>query len=191
MDFHIGAYQVPTKIYGTMARTAVLSPANLSDMPTNWTFPWRELWRNNRIDGLTIVKMSIEDEVWGLVQYGIFPRNNPSIVVIDHLETNPVNRGKQSPRLVEPVGKWLIWYCVNVGLKLISQSNLGDERLVLLFSKPRAFEYYDSKIGMNYQGTKYLSPGEKVHEFIFTQQGAFEYSTSQQEIWGSPTPIDS
>lgn len=191
MNFDIGAYQVPTKIYGEMARKAILSPAGLSDMPTNWAFPWRELWRANRFDGLAIAKMSIENEVYGLVQYGAFPRNNPSFVMIDHLETNPINRGKTAQRLVEPVGKWLIWYCVNVGLKLVSLSNLSDQRLILLFSKAPAFEYYDSKIGMSYQGTKYLSPGEKVHEFIFTQKGAFEYSASQQKIWGSPTPVDS
>ncbi|WP_017653168.1 hypothetical protein [Fortiea contorta] len=120
MDSDIGAYHVPVKIEGEKVKNALLSPAQLSDMPKNWTYPWTEIWNNNRTERLTIVKMSVESELWGLVQYGIFPKNNPSIVVIDNLETNPLCRGKKTIRLVEPVGKWLIWYCVNVELKIVS-----------------------------------------------------------------------
>jgi hypothetical protein len=191
MESDIGLYHVPVKIEGEIGKQALLSPANLSDMPKDWTYPWVELWRANRTDGLTIVKMSTEDNIWGLVQYGVFPKSNPSVVVIDNLETNPISRGKKINRLVEPVGKWLVWYCVNVGLKLVSQSNSPDEILLLLFSRAGAFEYYNDKIGMSYRGTKDLSAGEKVHEFVFTRKEAFEYSVSQQTNWGSPTPVNS
>lgn len=190
MESNIGAYQVPVKIKGNMEGKALIFSANSFDMPTNWTFPWDELWRSNRIDGLTIVKMTVEDELCGLVQYGIFPKKNPSIVVIDNLETNPHSRGKEANRLVEPVGKWLVWYCVNVGLQLVSQNNSPNEPLVILFSKAEAFEYYYSKVRMTYRGTKYLDVGEKVHDFMFTREGALEYSTRQQEIWGSATPVN-
>ncbi|MHC5863239.1 MAG: hypothetical protein ACYTXK_40930, partial [Nostoc sp.] len=101
-----------------------------------------------------------------------------------NLESNPISRGRIPNRLVEPVGKWLIWYCVNVGLQHCPES----EKLVLLFSKAGAFDYY-RKIGMTYKATVDLSPGEKVHEFEFTREGAIEYSLRQEKSYGNPTLI--
>lgn len=183
---NIGTYCVSVRTQKTINQKAILAPAQASDMPKDWTFPWVDIWRSSRTEGQAIIKISVENQVWGLVQYGLYPKNNHQFVAIDSLEANPISRGKNANRLIEPVGKWLIWYCVNVGLQHCS----GVEKLVFLFSKAGAFDYYDKKIRMKYTSTVDLGAGEKVHAFEFTRIAAIEYSQLHEKIWGSPTVID-
>ncbi len=181
---HIGSYQVPVKA-GGLEKSAILTPAIAHALPTNWTFPWTSLWETCGSEGLGIVQLVLEEQVWGLVRYGVFPKDTQKFVLIEHLEAHPASRGSTANRLVEPVGKWLIWYCVNVGLQHCS----GDEKLVFLFSKAPAFEYYSSKIQMEYKRTVDLSPGEKVHAFEFSRISATAYSQRQEKTWGTPQPF--
>lgn len=166
---------------------AVLTPATANDMPANWSFPWPELCQAASREGQNIIKLVVEEQVWGLVQYGVYPKPKaPVFVEIDHLETNPVSRSSIANRLIEPVGKWLLWYCVNVGLQHCS----GDSQLVFLFSRAKAFGYYRNKVQMEYIDSVDLGAGEKVHAFKFSRTSAKAYSQQQEERWGVPSAFD-
>lgn len=163
---------------------AVITPAYANDMSANWSFPWPELWQAASLEGQNSIKLVVAEQVWGLVQYGVYPKPKaPVFVGIDHLETNPISRGSITNRLVEPVGKWLLWYCVNVGLQHCS----GDEKLVFLFSKAKAFGYYKNKVQMEYKNSVDLGAGEKVHAFKFSRTSATAYSQQQEKLWGVPS----
>ncbi|MBG1263241.1 hypothetical protein [Nostoc commune] len=41
----IGSYRVRILTQERGEQEAVISPATVDDMPSNWTFRWKELWR--------------------------------------------------------------------------------------------------------------------------------------------------
>jgi len=184
---HIGKYLVPVKTKGASSQLAMLAPASIDDMPEDWNFPWVDIWKASNREGLIVIKMVFEDKIWGLVEYGIFPPKKNELVLITHIETNPLSRGKIPNRLVKPVGQWLIWYCVKVGLHYCS----GIEKRLLLFAKAGIFDYYYRIIGMHHDKTVDLSPGEKVHAFEFSEASALKYSQSLESECGMPIQIDS
>jgi hypothetical protein len=77
-------------------------------------------------------------------------------------------------RLVEPIGKWLLWYCYNVGINFCLGTDGEDTPLVLVFSKPKSFNYYKEKIGLTYKNSIRLAQGE-VYAFTDSRKRAKEY----------------
>ncbi|AFZ26954.1 hypothetical protein Cylst_4902 [Cylindrospermum stagnale PCC 7417] len=187
-SINIGSYEVSVKFLGIRQQIGIVTQALAEDMPTDWTFPWTDLWRTCNSEKMNIVKLSTGKELWGLVRFAIHPNlDKPSLVLIDTLEANPVSRGSNADRLLEPIGKWLLWYCADLALQRCS----GDEeKLLYLFSKAKTFVYYKDKARMEYVNTVELGPGEKVHAFKFSRQSATAFSRNLENLWGTPRPIN-
>ncbi|BAZ15741.1 hypothetical protein NIES4071_76130 [Calothrix sp. NIES-4071] len=181
----IGSYQVNVQIESTQRQLALLSSATEQDMPTNWTFHWHRLWENTDFECQNIVKLSYGNQIWGLVKYGIYPYpGEPRYIEIEQLEANPISRGSLEKRFIEPVGKWLIWYAIQVGMKFcVTQPGVP---LVVLVSLDDAVSYYRDKIQMEYLGTATIAPGEDGFGFRFFHQEAIEFCQKHQSTWGVP-----
>ncbi|BAY16099.1 hypothetical protein NIES21_19220 [Anabaenopsis circularis NIES-21] len=187
-NINIGSFEVSVKFQGIRQSIGIVTQALAEDMPTNWTFPWQDLWRVCNSEGMNIVKLSTREEVWGLVRFAILPNpHKPKFVLIDNLEANPVSRGAKADRLLEPIGKWLLWYCTNLALQRCSGD---DEKVLYLFSKAKAFVYYRDKAQMEYVDTIELGAGEKVHAFKFSRQSATTFSRNLENLWGTPKPAN-
>ncbi|NCS33926.1 MAG: hypothetical protein GPJ14_06330 [Microcystis aeruginosa G11-01] len=90
-------------------------------------------------------------EVIGLISFAI--DGSPSLITIENLEVNPVTQGNQKQRrLAEPVGKWLIWYCIRMGLPICTQKN----PFIILFATSNSKLYYQRTIGMTYKSSMSL-----------------------------------
>jgi hypothetical protein len=187
---HIGAYQVSVKIKDVNNQTAVLTPATADDMPTDWSFDWPGFCHKTDFDCENIVKLVYEKQIWGLVRYGLYPYpGSPKFLEIEHLETNPTSRGQKTERLIEPVGKWLIWYAVQVGLRYCSED--VSERLIELVSLEEAFTYYRDIIQMQYLAPTTIAPGEDGYVFKFSRTEARAFCNRQEIDWGVPSSFDS
>ncbi|MFM6349535.1 MAG: hypothetical protein ACKPFK_31010, partial [Dolichospermum sp.] len=113
-----------------------------------WIFPWEdELRQSAKSEKRILVKFEYEKKILGLLSYVVGTSQNS--LVIEHLETEQ----NIKDRLVEPVGKWLLWYCYKVGISFCLGKDLEDIPLILVFSKPKAFNYYKEKIGMTYKSS--------------------------------------
>jgi hypothetical protein len=187
---HIGSYHVSVKIKDVNNQRAVLTPAKAEDMPIDWSFDWPGLWQRSDFDCQNIVKLVYEEQIWGLVRYGLYLYpGSPTFLEIEHLETNPTSRGQATERLIEPVGKWLIWYAVQVGLRYCSEG--GSERLIELVSLEEAFTYYRDIIQMQYLAPTTIAPGEDGYVFKFSRTEARAFCNRQEIDWGVPSSSDS
>lgn len=181
----IGSYQVNVTIESVGQQLALLSPAKKQDMPTNWTFNWRVLWENTDFECQNIIKLSYGNQVWGLIKYGVYPYpGEPSFVEIEQLEANPTSRGGLEKRFIEPIGKWLIWYAVKVGIQFCLI--LPETPLIILVSLNDAVSYYRDKIQMEYLGTATIAPGEDGYAFRFFQREAINFCQQHESIYGVP-----
>lgn len=185
----IGSYRVRVLTQAAGEQEAVISPARVDDMPNSWTFSWQELWQRTNFDLQNIVKLVYEQQVWGLIRYSVFPYpGSPETLEIEQLEANPVSRGQQANRLIEPIGKWLIWYATQVGLRYCS-GGVSDTP-VLLVSLDSAVDYYRDIIEMQYVGAINIAPGEDGYVFKFSTDNAAAFCQRQESQWGVPTPLD-
>lgn len=184
----IGSYLVPIRVLSTGMQTAVLTPATASDMPADWSCDWVSLWINTDFDCQNIVKLVYDNQLWGLVKYGLYPYpGSPETLEIENLETNPSNRGQLNIRLIEPVGKWLIWYATQVSLQYCS-GGLNDTAIFLV-SLESAIDYYRDIIEMQYIGATTIAPGEDGYAFKFSKSGATGFCQRVEAQWGVPAPL--
>ncbi|MBE9224260.1 hypothetical protein IQ264_02080 [Phormidium sp. LEGE 05292] len=181
----IGSYRVRVMTQAAGEQEAVITPATVDDMPTNWTFNWQELWRRTDFDLQNIVKLVYNQQIWGLIRYTVFPYPGlPETLEIEQLETNPISRGLQADRLIIPIGKWLIWYATQLGLRYCSGG--VRDTLIVLVSVDSAFDYYRDIIEMEYVGATNIAPGEDGYVFKFSRENAFTFSQRQERQWGVP-----
>jgi hypothetical protein len=185
----IGSYQVKVQIESTVEETAFLSFATIEDMPTDWDFDWLSLWQNTSFECQNIIKLVYEGEVWGLVRYGLYPYPGfPKYLEIEHIEAHPTSRGEVAERFIEPIGKWLIWYAIKVGLK--SCQTEPDDPLVILSAVEKAVAYYRNKVEMEYVGVAPSAPGEDLYGFRFSRKAAAVFCQRQEREWGVPQLFD-
>lgn len=197
---NIDNYYVEIETERLDKQLALLSPALRSDLPKKrkknpiegWDFDWDYLWLRTDFRAEDIIKLTYDRSLFGLVRYGLYtvPRQpNPEIyfLEIEQLEANPLSRGQQQlKRLIKPIGKWLIWYCVKVALKYGHQDN--DKPLITLSSYPEAIDYYREVIGMELIGVTNSAPGEDLYGFRFQRQQAEEFIIKQELSYGLPRP---
>ena len=164
---------------------AFLEEALEIDMPSmsqkGWRCNWQEFWKNTDFACEAIIKLHYQERLLGLIRFGLYPYpcdNKPEFVYISNIETN------QRERLISPVGFWLIWYAVNVGLKICT----GDvnQSLVLLDSVESAFSYYQEKVKMEYIRPITIAPGEDGYAFRFSIERATNYRNRIQQQYGIP-----
>lgn len=166
---------------------AYLEPANKGDMPsmnsTDWTFDWRGFWTKADFNCEAIVKLSYQREVLGLIRFALYPYpcsdDAPEYLEILHLQC--VSRDR---RLVNPVGFWLIWYALKIGLKYCVGDN--DGILVSLDSVEEAIPYYRDKVKMEGLGWTNTAPGEQGYAFKFTKEGAKAFCRRLEQGYSSP-----
>lgn len=169
---------------------AYLEPANEGDMPSinsnYWTFDWRGFWTKADFDCEAIVKLSYQREVLGLIRFALypypFPDDAPEYLEILHLQC--VSRDR---RLVKPVGFWLIWYAVKIGLKYCVGED--DRTLVRLDSVEEAIPYYRDKVKMEGLGWTEIAPGEQGYAFRFTEEEAEAFCQRLEQYYGSPVQL--
>lgn len=184
----IGSYHVPVKTLSAGTQLALLTPAALDDMPTDWNFDWLSLWQATDFECQNIVKLAYKSQIWGLVRYGLYYYPEPpSFLEIEQLESNAANQGEATARLIEPVGKWLIWYATQVGLKFCSGSN---STLITLVSLEEAVAYYIDKVRMEYLGSTRISPEEDGYAFKFSRTEAEVFCHKQQIECGTPISLN-
>jgi len=184
----IGSYHVKVKtLIGE--RHALITNANIGDMPI-WDFDWISLWRNTGFDYQNIVRITCDNILWGLLRYSIFPiSESQNVLEIEQLEAHPKSRGTIDNRLVEPVGKWLIWYASQVALYYCPCNDSDD--LLLLSSLTDAFDYYRDVIKLDHIGNAPGVSGEDLYAFRFTRQQATEFCRNHEQQWGKPLRINS
>lgn len=171
-DFNIGQVKVLITLKANGEKSyAILIPINDSDKPItgNWLFPWEdEIRRSGKSEKRILVKLEYENKVLGLVSYILGKSRN--LLIVEHLETSQ----NLKDRLIEPIGKWLLWYCYKVGINFCLDTDVEDNPLILVVSKPKAFNYYKEKIGMTYKNSIRLDQGE-VYAFTDSRNRAKEY----------------
>ncbi len=180
-NFNIGQVKVPItlKVNGEKSY-ALLIPINDFDKPItgNWSFPWEdEIRKSAKSEKRILVKLEYEKKVLGLVSY-IFDKSR-NIVIVEHLESQK----NMQDRLIDPVGKWLLWYCYRVSLDFCLGEELSNKPLILLYSTSKAFRYYKEKIKMTYNDSIRLGEGE-VHVFTDSRKRAKEYVQSLIRQYG-------
>ncbi|MEI6428462.1 MAG: hypothetical protein WCO45_08765 [Pseudanabaena sp. ELA607] len=173
--FNIGQVRVPITLKANGKKSyAILIPISDSDKPItgNWLFPWEdEIRKSAKSEKRILVKLEYEKKLLGLVSYIIGESRN--LLVVEHLETEQ----NIEDRLVEPIGKWLLWYCYSVGINFCLGTDGEDTPLILVFTKPKSFNYYKEKIGLTYKNSIRLAQGE-VYAFTDSRKRAKEYIQS-------------
>jgi hypothetical protein len=185
--YSIGVYEVPVTTMKKTPMIARLEPAKKEDMPlsTKWSFKWKELWHITNFEYQNIIKLSYDNSVLGLIRYAIYlsEENIPYLLEVLHLETTPKDQ-----RLVEPIGKWLLWYAVQTGLEFCSPDD--SKTLISLDSVEDAITYYRDNINMESIGWVTIAPGEEGYAFRFTLTGAKNFCRKQRESYGCPKRIN-
>ncbi|MBD2041312.1 hypothetical protein [Microcoleus sp. FACHB-672] len=185
----IGSYHVKVQIQAGGDRFASLSPAREADMPADWSFDWLGLWQNTDFECQNIVKLVYLNQVWGLARYGLYPYPGlPRFLEIEQLEANPTSRGEMTDRPIIPIGKWLIWYSIKVGLQYCLVAT--NEPLIILVSLKSAVSYYRDVIMMEYLEPVTIAPGEDGYAFRFSSTAAAAFCQRHENEWGVPTFID-
>ncbi|MFN4886921.1 MAG: hypothetical protein ACK47D_10005 [Pseudanabaena sp.] len=183
----IGKYQVNIKT-PLGIKNGFIEEANLEDMPKKWDFNWLYIWTLTDFEVQKIVKLVYENKVYGLVRFSEFEIENISVIEIEQLEAISTSRYGIDLRLVDPIGKWLIWYVAKIALE--NKNIKNSEPLIYLSAKLDAVDYYRDAINMEYIGNPYRSTGdEDGYAFKFTREQAESFCSNQERKWGKPTPF--
>jgi hypothetical protein len=174
---------VPVISHSGKIQTATLKPALLSEMPLEWHCDWPNLFRSSNLEFQRIVKLIYKQKLLGLVRYSLYP--DLGLLEIDNLEVEPSSQGKKPSRIIRPIGKWLIWYAVQIALRAIP---VPTENFIALTAEDRyeLIEYYRDTIQMNLLGCKTVAPGEVGSAFSFSPRLAQEFCKKLMEEVGNP-----
>lgn len=164
-----------------VAQQAVLEPAIEADMPTGWTCNWVNFWDKADFNCETIIKLSSQGTLLGLVRFALYPYigfgNTENFVYVEILNLEALPR---KDRLLQPAGLWLIWYAVRIALDFCPGE--ADGTLLRL----DATKAYRHKVMMEGLGWTTIAPREEGYAFRFTKQGAAEFLERQQSAYGTP-----
>jgi hypothetical protein len=186
----IGSYQVKVLIESNIEEIAVISPATIDDLPRNWSCDWLNIWNGTAFYCENIVKIVYNNQVWGLVKYGLYPYFYPELappifLEINNIEAHPTSRGDATARFIEPLGKWLIWYAIKVAFEFCPVTAV--ESFVYLEAYPERVPYYRDKVQMEYLGFSRSTPsGEDLYVFRFSRTAAAEFCQRHETRWGKP-----
>ena len=185
----IGSYQVKVLIESSNEEIAIIAPASFDDMPKNWDCNWLNIWNETTFDCQNIVKMVYKDQVWGLVKYSLYPYFYPEpapplFLEINNIEAYSTSRGDVTSRLIEPIGKWLIWYAIKVAFQFCPVTTV--ESFVYIEALPQAVSYYRDNIQMESLGLSPSTPKEDLYVFRFSRTAAAKFCERHESRWGKP-----
>lgn|GEM_PF-1022963 len=199
MAYTIGSYECPIRETSEISASygfVKLEIATEEDMPESredpyqerggWTCNWKSLWDYTDFNNETIIKLSYQSHICGLIRYAVYHSEEdvPYLLEIRNLEALPKDR-----RLISPVGSWLVWYAVQVGLQFCTPDESGV--LIFLESYDDAMEYYRDIIQMRYKGFLTISQGEEGHGFEFSTTEARNFCQRQSRYFGTPVSLNS
>jgi hypothetical protein len=181
---NINTWQIRVFNLSRQPLEAILAPALIADMPPNWSFAWPEFWQDVDFACEQIIKLVYEQEILGLIRYGLYPyplgaRKESLYLVVEHLEALP-----KGQRLVDPVGKWLMWYACKAALEFCSPES--QKPLVTLIALEQAEPYYKNQIKMEFRGCKTIAPGEEGYVFQFSRVEAEAFCRGLESEFGIP-----
>ncbi|MEA5513630.1 hypothetical protein [Nodularia sp. UHCC 0506] len=182
--YYVGNYAVPVIPKINLSTIAILEPAQKEDMPISgdWKFAWTEFWDKTDFQYQGIVKLNYDGALSGLMRFALYSNEDdtPYLLEILHLESVP-----QDKRLIDPIGRWLIWYAVKVAFSFCVIKE--DEPLIQLDSTEKAIPYYSDIVGMRPIRWTTIAPGEDGYIFQFTLKTAKAFCERQTKSYGYPT----
>ncbi|MFO5491600.1 MAG: hypothetical protein ACLBM6_03415 [Cuspidothrix sp.] len=185
---NIGSYVIPVTTVTKIPTKAILEPAQKKDMPVSgeWEFAWQELWDKTDFENQDIVKITYDGILSGLIRFAVYSTEDgiPYLLEVLHLECL-----RQNKRSIEPLGRWLLWYVVQIGLTLSTVAE--NDPLIQLDSVEDAIEYYRDVVKMEPLGWVTIAPGEDGYAFQFTRKCAEVFCQTQTNCYGYPTKIKS
>lgn len=109
---HFGKFQANVLDSSGDIQQAFLLPATLVDIPREWSFDWPGIWSSSDFDCQGIIKFVYENQVLGLIRYGLYPYpGTPAFLEVEQLEANPADRFVE-PWVGGSFGMKYKWYCV-------------------------------------------------------------------------------
>lgn len=159
-------------------------------------FQWEQIWKKTCFGWEGIVKLTHEENVLGLMQFALQPEKEPEdaqfipvkqpgFLEIVYLEAC---QGTEN-RLIDPVGKWLVWYAVQIAFRYCEGSS--NSTILGLFSKPGACDYYRNQLKMEDGSFTTLQQGIETIPFKFTRERAEDFCEQLYNEYGKPISISS
>ncbi len=193
---YIGTYQVSVVRNTGQLDSATLKPAEAKDMLfPSLTFQWQQIWQQTWFGWEGIVKLTYDNHSMGLMQFAIQPEAEPEddqLIPVKQpgfLEVIFLEAVKNTEeRLIDPIGKWLLWYAVQVAFEYCEGSRNGS--ILGLLSKPEACSYYGDKIGMEYGNFTITPQGSNTTPFKFNREQAEQFCEQLYAEYGYPERID-
>lgn len=197
-----GSYWVSVSDSRGQKVTAFIGPAKEKDLPTKWECDWQTIWENTDFECQAIIKLSVNDELWGLMRYGLYPypldpsHPSPEILILENIETHPARRMEEyrfkpkppsapSP-YIKPVGKWLVWHACRTALDCCG---IHRNPLLVLDATVDAVDYYRDIIGMQMTDDRTSRFGEESYAFSFDGSSAKNFCDLQKHLFGCPQRI--
>jgi hypothetical protein len=194
---YIGTWRVPVIRQKLQADIAILGPAESIDMSAPYFhFHWEQIWHKTLFGWEGIVKLTHEERVLGLMQFALqpdqepeddqfIPIKQPGFLEVVYLEAC---QGTED-RLIDPVGKWLLWYAVQIAFRYCEGSSNGS--ILGLFSRSEACDYYRNQLQMEYGSFTTLQQSIETTPFKFTRARAEDYCERLYREYGKPVEISS
>jgi hypothetical protein len=146
---------------------------------------WENIAKNTSFGYEAIIKLAFQGNLMGLARVSLYSDNSLDDSIVNYLEIRNLECVQKSPRRINPVGLWLIWYSTKIALDYCTV-NSDDDKLVVLDSLPDAIDYYREKVRMQGIGWTYSAPGEDCYAFMFTEKGARDFLARMERQYGSP-----
>ena len=196
-------YQVLVKTKESVPLAGIVGPASRENLPEDWDFEWPYIWDRTDFSGQSIITLSVEGVIWGVVKFGLYPYGAagvcPEVMVIEQIEAHPSRNKRRSPFLkppppspapapyIDPVGRWLIWYACQIAL-----DNCHPEEgkpLIVLSAVFDAVDYYIDIIGMKMADDNISSYEEDGYGFSFDTDEAEDFWSMQHVSFGKPQQV--
>ena len=201
-SYRFYSYQVPVFDESKRLIDAFLGPATQNDLATNWECDWETIWDRSDFACQTIIKLTVNEDLWGLVRYGLYPYPvrkpdlHPRFAILENLETHPSRKKERNPfrkppppapsPYIHPVGKWLIWHACQTALEHCIPA---DNPMLVLSATAEAMTYYRDVIGMQMTDVGPSSFGEDSYAFSFDGSAAQNFCDLQRVKFGDPQRI--
>lgn len=172
---------------------AYLSEANENDIAeisllSGFQCDWETLWKNTDFNCEALVKLTYQGKIQGIVKFGLFPPYAAPDEMSQFMEILNIESIARTDRIISPAGLWLIWYVVEMCLKLGCNGDSQGSVLVLV-SLESAISYYRDKVKMEGLQWITISPYEEGYAFRFSKNQAIEFLYGTQAEYGEATEI--
>jgi hypothetical protein len=191
-ETHIPTYSVKI-ISDSLPGIAYLAEADESDIAEVSILPgfqcdWETLWKNTDFNCEALVKLTYQGKIQGLVKFGLFPPHTAPDEMPQFMEILNIESIARKDKIISPAGLWLIWYVVEMCLK-VGCSGDSQGSILVLVSLESAISYYRDKVKMEGLQWVTISPYEEGYAFRFSKDQAIEFLYGTQAEYGEATEV--